>query len=146
MRVSGSITRRIGRLDSDASPPMTVLNGCAASSPASRRIDVPELAASSGPAGARRPPSPSPSIVTAAGRARDAHAEALEAGQRRGAVGARRVAGEVRRAVGDGGEHRVAVRNRLVAGDAQASGDTRGLGEWRRNRWSETSGDYIVLS
>jgi hypothetical protein len=29
----------------------------------------------------------------------------------------------MRRAVGDGGEHRVAVRNRFVPGDAQASPD-----------------------
>ncbi len=63
MRVNGSMTRRIGRLERDASPPSTVLNGCAASSPAKRRIDVPEFAASSGPAGGRKPPSPKPSIV-----------------------------------------------------------------------------------
>ena len=50
--VSGSMTRRIGRRLSEASPVMTVRNGCAAARPASSRIVVPELAASTGP-GAR---------------------------------------------------------------------------------------------
>ena len=42
------MTRRIGRRDSDASPISVVVNGCPASTPASRRIVVPELPASSG--------------------------------------------------------------------------------------------------
>ena len=79
MRVSGSITRRIGRRDSDASPPMTVVKGCAASRPASSRIDVPELAASSGADGARRPPGPRPEIVIVAPRLTRAPSASMQA-------------------------------------------------------------------
>ena len=42
------MTRRIGRRDSDASPMIVVGNGQAARMPASSRIVVPELPASSG--------------------------------------------------------------------------------------------------
>ena len=42
------MTRRIGRRDSDASPTSVAENGWPASTPASSRIVVPELPASSG--------------------------------------------------------------------------------------------------
>ena len=64
IRSSGSITRRIGRRDSDASPISVAVNGWPARTPASRRIVVPELPASSGPAGERSCPKPRPSRVT----------------------------------------------------------------------------------
>jgi hypothetical protein len=41
--VKGSMTRRMGRRISDASPTSTLSKGCALSRPASRRMDVPEL-------------------------------------------------------------------------------------------------------
>ena len=56
-RVRGSITRRMGRRESDASPMSVDRNGQPASMPASSRIVVPELAASRsrrGPAQARQ--------------------------------------------------------------------------------------------
>ena len=62
MSVSGRITRFIGRRESEASPPITVRNSWAATTPASSRIVVPELPASSAPAAAVRPLSPRPSI------------------------------------------------------------------------------------
>jgi hypothetical protein len=40
---SGPMIRAIGRLRSDASPSRIETNGCAASTPASRRMLVPEL-------------------------------------------------------------------------------------------------------
>ena len=49
------MTRPIGRLDSDASPDQHRRKGCAASTPDSSRMVVPEFWASSGAAGARRP-------------------------------------------------------------------------------------------
>ena len=55
IRSSGAITRRIGRRLSEASPVSVVANGCAASTPISSRVVVPELPASSGPAGGREP-------------------------------------------------------------------------------------------
>ncbi len=44
MAVSGSITRRMGRFDSEASPTSVVANGQLARIPDSRRIVVPEFA------------------------------------------------------------------------------------------------------
>lgn len=59
--------RRIGRFDSDASPIIVVENGQAARMPASRRIVVPEFAASIGVGEARSPARPRPWMVTAPG-------------------------------------------------------------------------------
>ena len=64
MRASGSMTRRIGRRDNDASPIMVAVNGRAASSPAIIRIVVPEFPASSGPPANASREAPSQSIVT----------------------------------------------------------------------------------
>ena len=50
--VSGRMTRPIGRPESDASPVRRERKGCPASSPASRRIVVPELPQSMSPGGA----------------------------------------------------------------------------------------------
>ena len=60
MRVSGSITRCIGRRRSEASPVMTLVKGWLARMPASRRAEVPELPSSSTSAGSRPPPTPKP--------------------------------------------------------------------------------------
>ena len=67
MSESGAITRRMGRLDSDASPIIVDANGCAASSPANMRMVLPELPQSSGPEGAAKPAAPRPSMVTSGG-------------------------------------------------------------------------------
>ncbi len=56
----GRITRPIGRLRSDSSPVIIEKKGRPARSPASNRIVVPELRASSTPALSRNPPSPRP--------------------------------------------------------------------------------------
>ena len=64
-RVSGSMMRRIGRRESDGSPPTTVRNGCAATTPDNRRIVVPEFIASSGAGDGWSPRSPRPSISNA---------------------------------------------------------------------------------
>ncbi len=56
----GATTRSIGRLDSEASPMSSDGKSWAASTPASRRIVVPELPQSSGPSAARRPFRPEP--------------------------------------------------------------------------------------
>ena len=54
--------RRIGRLRSDASPSKVAVIGQPATAPITRRQPVPELPKSSGPAGAAKPPTPTPSI------------------------------------------------------------------------------------
>ena len=56
--------RRIGRRCRDASPVSTASNGWPARIPASRRMVVPELPASSPRAGGARPPSPRPATLT----------------------------------------------------------------------------------
>src|SRR5690606_28101698 len=60
MRASGTVTRRIGRFESEASPTRVVSKDWPASRPASRRMPVPALPQSSGPSGARRPSRPTP--------------------------------------------------------------------------------------
>jgi hypothetical protein len=67
IRVSGAMIRRIGRRESDASPIRVDTKGCAARTPLSIRIVLPELPQSRGPGGAARPRRPRPSIVTTAG-------------------------------------------------------------------------------
>ena len=92
---------------------------------------VPELTASSGARSGRRPPSPRPLIANVAAAVRRiVYAEAAQALQRRGAIGAWRVAADYRFAIGNRGEQRVSVRNRLVAGDPDTP---RGTGR-RRDR------------
>ena len=71
------MTRSIGRRDSDSSPASSLSNGWAASSPASRRMVVPELPQSSGSRAARSPAMPTPpmldpSISTPSARMHDA--------------------------------------------------------------------------
>ena len=53
IRLSGSAIRPIGRLRSDSSPSKIAFIGCAAQTPASNRIDVPELPRYKGPDGSR---------------------------------------------------------------------------------------------
>ena len=99
---AASMTRRIGRRDSDASPTSVAENGCPASTPASRRIVVPELPASSGADGEQSCPKPRPSRVTVPS-VLGVHldAERAQAGQRRPAVGARSEMGERRTSIGE---------------------------------------------
>ena len=60
MAASGSAMRRIGRAESDASPRSSLAKPCPASTPASRRMAVPELPRYRGLRGARRPAAPAP--------------------------------------------------------------------------------------
>ena len=56
--------RRIGRRDSERSPVSVVTNGCAATTPASMRIVLPELPQSSVSVGACSPRTPRPAMRT----------------------------------------------------------------------------------
>ena len=77
--------------------------------------------------GERQPPKPRPTIVTtSACWSHRRRPRRLQAGQRRPAVGARRVVREARPAVGQGREQRVAVRDGLVARHAQAAAHAPG--------------------
>src|SRR5262245_13993100 len=79
----------------------------------------------------------------AVAEAADACAERFEAGERGGAVGAGRVAVQPRRAVGDGREHGVAMGDRLVAGDAEASADARDT--WNEGRTGQRGHRATIL-
>jgi hypothetical protein len=57
---SGSVMRRIGRLDRDSSPTNVLSNACPANKPASSRMPVPALPQSSGLSDARKPCKPTP--------------------------------------------------------------------------------------
>ena len=122
MRVSGSMTRRIGRRCSESSPPITLRNGCPARIPASSRIVVPELTASSGASAARSPPTPRPAIAQADG---PVGRIATPSARRQASVAAQSAPGEypliAGLAVGQRGEQGVSVRNRFVSGHADAS-------------------------
>ncbi len=61
---SGAMTLAMGLADSDSSPVRTQLNDCPQSSPAIRRIAVPELPRSSACRGARNPRRPTPCTIT----------------------------------------------------------------------------------
>ena len=119
---SGVIMRRMGRLTKDSSPVSDVVNGCAAKMPDSMRMVEPELPASSVAAGTSQAVDAfamnrenAPAIVLAE---RVAHAQRLHAGKRGPAICAGGVVMDFRIAIGNGGQHREAVRNRLVAGKA----------------------------
>ena len=60
IRLSGSITRPIGRLDKLASPTKLAVIGWLATSPISRRVEVPELPMSSAASGWSSAPTPTP--------------------------------------------------------------------------------------
>ncbi len=64
IRLSGSMTRRIGRRRSESSPVSVDVKGRPARMPASSRAVVPELPASSGASGELNPPAPRPITVT----------------------------------------------------------------------------------
>ena len=65
IRDKGSITRAIGRLDSDASPVKATVIAWLATSPISRRVEVPELPMSSADSGCSKPPTPTPWTIHA---------------------------------------------------------------------------------
>jgi hypothetical protein len=77
--------------------------------------------------------------------ARNPRAKGFHAGQRGCAVGAGRVAAQTRLAVGDGREHRVAVGDRFVAGDSQASGDSRDTRNEGRSSKRDHRDDYCII-
>ena len=60
MRLSGSVTRAMGRLLRLASPVKVAVSSWLASRPISRRVDVPLLPMSSAVSGWSRPPTPTP--------------------------------------------------------------------------------------
>ncbi len=132
MRSSGTMMRRIGRRCSESSPVIVARKGWAARIPASMRIVLPELPASSTPRGRdaaragrgrrrviRRPPR----------RARSARWR-RRAPRRQLSVDAQSRAGGVAvdrgRAVGHRGEQRVAMRDGLVARRAHAAAHAGG--------------------
>ncbi len=110
IRSSGSITRRIGRRDSEASPTKVVENGVPASTPDRSRIVVPELPQSSS---ARRrtelPEASSQYGDGAVGRFVDLDAESAQAGERRPAVGSWCKMGKCRLAFGECREQCITV-------------------------------------
>ena len=90
MARSGLATRSMGRLLKDASPVSSLANGCDASTPASKRMPVPEFPRSNGPSGARNPSRPTPctrmsppSTSTSTPRERNADAVARQSSPRR---------------------------------------------------------------
>ena len=60
IRLSGSITRPIGRFDRLASPIKVAVSGWLATSPINNRVEVPELPMSSGAWGCSSAPTPTP--------------------------------------------------------------------------------------
>ena len=109
------MTLRIGRRLRLASPTRRDSKRWPASSPLNRRIEVPELPHSSARAGAFRPCSPTPSMLTfAAARALDGYAHGAEdvhGGQRIGAFQEARHPGA---SLGERTQHDCPMRDRLV--------------------------------
>ena len=107
---------------------MTVRNSCAARIPDSSRIVVPELPASSGPAGGGQASGAAAvdlddlAVAGAFRRPADRHAERPQASEGREAVRPGQVAADVRAAVGERRQHGITVRDGLVAGDSEAAG------------------------
>ena len=122
---SGAITRRIGRRVSEASPNSVVAKGWAARTPASIRMVRPGIATvepgrgrdkpAAGP-GPRSSPGPSSGAAGACDTPRAARQASVDC-----TVGAGRVVGERGDAVGQGGQNRVAMRDRLVAGNSDSA-------------------------
>ena len=102
IRVSGSMTRRIGRRVSEASPVMTVRNGCAGDHAGQQPHGGPGIGGVDRAAGAAKSAQAATRDVDAAGRGGvDGDAQRPEAGQGGGTIGAGRIAGDAGRAVGD---------------------------------------------
>ena len=137
---SGSMTRRMGRRESDSSPIMVAVKGWAARIPASMRIVVPELPASSGSEVAEASSFYGDRVAVA----RDVDTESTQAVQRRGAVGAGRVVAQFRASLRERGQQRVAVGNGLVAGHSQSSLHARRRGN-RHSRSHRHSDDLTTL-
>ena len=113
--LNGSMMRCMGRRLSDSSPTSDTRIGWLATSPESSRSVVPELPASSGAPGWRKPAAPRPAIARAFGPAGRFGAKGGHARDRGRDVGARREIGDGGRARGGAAEHHVAMRNRLIA-------------------------------
>ncbi len=131
IRSSGTITRFMGRRDSDSSPIIVDAKGWAARTPASIRIVLPEFPASSDAAGARKPAQPATVDAKAQSLGRpasffDRDAKGAQAIEGRSAVAAGRIAMDGRRAVGESREQGIAVRDGLVAGWPYPSPYARG--------------------
>ena len=103
MRVSGSMTRFIGRRRSEASPVMVGVKGWAARTPASSRVVVPEFCASRAVSGAASRPRPAAVDGDRCERAAGLRGQAArwnvtprraQAVERGGAIGAGRIVGD----------------------------------------------------
>ena len=117
---SGAIIRAMGRRESDSSPVSWLLKSCPARMPLNIRIVEPELPQSRGEAGgcSFRAPAVNDHAVLAA---LHLDAQSSYTAQRAGAVRAGREILQSRIALSDGGEHGIAVRNRLVPRQPQRS-------------------------
>ena len=133
IRSSGSMTRRIGRGESDASPMNRLENGCPATTPAISRIVVPEFPASSGSAGELRRPIPRPIKVTDASCGTGVLTSTPRP-PRQASVDRQSAPDEkfvsVGLAVGKGGQQGVAMGNGLVARDRAGVPARGGRGRW----------------
>ena len=125
MRDSGSMTRCIGRLRSEASPVMKLVKGWLARMPESRRAAVPELPRSSTSAGSRPPPTPKPRTRQIAcpspGFVHDLRPQGAQRGRRAQHVLALEQAAHGGFAQRQRAEHQGAVGDRFVAGRADAA-------------------------
>jgi hypothetical protein len=122
MVASGAITLAIGRADKEASPVSSLAKRWPASSPASSRIPVPALPQSSGSALGRSPCKPTPCTTREPGEGvsmRTPSCCRMRAVAR--VVLAFEEAVDARRAFRDRRQHQRPVRDRLVAGHAQAA-------------------------
>ena len=115
IRVSGSATRSIGRAESESSPTSSVSQSKPATSPASRRMEVPELPQSRGPAAACSRPRPPCRTTDAVLAVLHRGAHGLDGGQGCRDVGAVGQAVDDRGALGQGAEEHGPVRDRLLA-------------------------------
>ena len=115
IRPSGSATRSMGRAERDSSPTSSVSHANPATSPASRRMDVPEFPQSSGPSGRWSRPRPPWSTTVPSLVALDPRAHRLDRGQRGGDVGAVGEPAHPRRPLGQGAQQDGPVRDRLLA-------------------------------
>ena len=93
--------------------------GWEAMRPDNMRMVEPELPQSRGAAGWRKPPATPVMSMESSGLRRTLRAEGFHAGERGVGVGAGGEVGEARCAFSEAGEHGVAMRDGLVAGDGE---------------------------
>ena len=117
--------RSMGRRESDSSPPIREVNGCAARIPESMRMVEPELPASSIAAGSRSAP---PSMTTDPVLPLDLRPQRGHAGQCRLAIRAGGIIGDGAAPLGDRGQHSIAVGNGFIAGQRDDAFDGPGRG------------------